>query len=121
MIAGLRYEVPTRLDDALWYAVARVEEDPQNVEVILQQLGLDGGLLSKCLNGPDLPVSLVSERAKRAASRAIERLREDGFVPEAVEQSIALIESSLPILDTEVCEALMELGCASKGFPVGHF
>jgi hypothetical protein len=45
---------------------------------------------------------------RHGANRAIERLREDAFVPEAVQRSIALIEGSLPLLDVELWEALME-------------
>jgi hypothetical protein len=121
MIPGPRYEAPNRLDDALRYAVARVEEDSQNVDAIIRHLGWDGGRLPEAPICSDQPINLVDERPKQAASRAIERLREDGFVPDAVERSIALIESSLPILNAEVCEALMGLGSALKGFPAKHF
>jgi hypothetical protein len=96
------------------YAVARVEEDSQNVDAIIRHLGWDGGRLPKASICLDQPINLVDERAKQPASRAIERLREDGFVPDAVERSIALIESSLPILNAEVCEALMGAGLCFK-------
>jgi hypothetical protein len=105
IIPGPRNDGPKRLDDALWYAVARVEDDPQNVGAILRELGWDGG--------HDLPINLAGEKDERA-SRALKRLREDGFVPHAVERSIAVIESSLPMLHTEVCEALMEAGLCFK-------
>jgi hypothetical protein len=45
---------------------------------------------------------------KQPANRAIERLRDDDLMPDAVERSLALIENSLPVLDVEMWEALME-------------
>jgi hypothetical protein len=39
--------------------------------------------------------------------RAIDRLREDGFVPDVVKRAIAVADQSLPILEQELCEALL--------------
>jgi hypothetical protein len=99
-------ETPVRLDEALKYAVARIEKDPRNVEAIIHYLGWDGHFAEADLR-VDQPVDLARERAKQIANRAIERLREEGFVPDAVERSIALIERSVPIIDVELCEALL--------------
>lgn len=110
IIPGPRDEGPKRLDEALRYAVARVEDNPQSVEAILRHLGWDCRHLAEARA---LPNNLAGETEKRA-SQAIERLREHGFVPDAVERSIALIERSLPILDTEVCEVLMQAGLCFK-------
>lgn len=100
------HEGPTRLDEALKYAVARIEKDPRSVETIVRYLGWAG----RPAEAPPRigePSDLARERAKQAAHRTIERLREDGFAPDAVERSIALIEQSVPILDVELSEALM--------------
>jgi hypothetical protein len=35
-------DVPLRLDEALKYAVARIEKDPQKIEIIISYLGWDG-------------------------------------------------------------------------------
>jgi hypothetical protein len=57
---------------------------------------------------PGQPIHLAQERAKQAANRAIERLREDGVVPEVVEKPLSLLERSLPLLELEACEVLMK-------------
>jgi hypothetical protein len=97
---------PIRLDEALRYAVARIESDPRNVEAIVRHFGWDGHTANDEPR-PGQPINLARERAKQAASPTIERLREDRFVPDVVERSISLIERALPLLDAEVCETLM--------------
>ena len=52
-------QVPERLDEALRYAVARIEEDPQNVDAIIGHLGWDG---RDPRNGDVLLASIASGR-----------------------------------------------------------
>ena len=99
--------VPTRLDEALRYAVSRIEKDPRNVDAIARYLGWYGHSPDG-KHHPGQPIDLALERAKQAANRVTERLRQDGFVPDVVEQSLSLIERSLPVLDMEACTALMK-------------
>jgi len=99
-------KVPERLDEALHYAVARIEKDPRNVAAILRHLGWDGH------DGRNDDryrprVSLSRQRLQRIVDRAIDRLRADGMIPEVVERSIALIERLVPALDLELCKALL--------------
>ena len=99
--------MPTRLDEALRYAVSRIEKDPRNVDAITGYLGWYGHTRdAKHQSGQ--PIDLAHERAKLGSNRAIERLRQDGFVPDVVEKSLRLIERSLPLLEMEACEALMK-------------
>jgi hypothetical protein len=99
---------PLRLDEALKHAVARVEEDAGTAASVIRRFGWDG--LDPA--GPPVhmrrAVDLGHERVKHAVNRAIVRLRDDDFMPEAVGRSLALIERSLPLLDVEIWEALME-------------
>jgi hypothetical protein len=97
---------PIRLDEALRYAVARIESDPRNVDAIVRHFGWDGHT-ANAEPRPGQPIDLARERAKQAASGTIERLREYGFVPDVVERSISAIKQALPLLDAEVCETLM--------------
>ena len=97
---------PTRLDEALKYAVSRIEKDPRNVETVIHCLGWDGDL-AQTEDRVDRPSDSIRDRTKEIVVRAIMRLREDGFVPDAVERSISLIERSVPILEVELCEALL--------------
>jgi hypothetical protein len=103
-----QYRAPTRLDEALKYAVARVGDEPETVAAVLRQLGWDGREPAEMPVFIRQAVDLARERLKQTANRAIERLREDDCVPDAVERSLALIENSLPVLDVEVWEALMQ-------------
>jgi hypothetical protein len=98
-------QVAERLDEALRYAVARIEDDPQNVDAIIRHLGWDG----RYTRDEDVgePPGLPPERVKQIVVRAIDRMREDGFIPRVVEQSIILAERSVPILDIELCNALL--------------
>jgi hypothetical protein len=100
---------PIRLDEALRYAVARIESDPRNVDAIVRHFGWDGHT-ANAEPRPGQPIDLARERAKQAATRMIERLREDRFVPDVVGRSISLIKHALPLLDAEVCETLMNAG-----------
>jgi len=97
--------VPTRLDEALRYAVSRIEKDPRDVDAVGRYLGWYGHT-PDAKHQPSQPIDLARERA--AADRALERLRQDGFVPDVVEGSLRLIEQSLPLLEMEACEALMK-------------
>jgi hypothetical protein len=99
--------VPTRLDEALRYAVSRIEKDPRNVDVVVRYLGWYGHT-PDAKQHPGQPIDVAREAAKQAADRAMEQLRQDGFVPDVVEKSLRLIERSLPLLEMEACEALMK-------------
>ena len=88
-IAEIKF--PERLDEALRYAVARVEKDPQNVEAIVRHLGWDGK--DRCYNDHvDPAIDLPHQHLQNIVARAIAGLRSDGIVPEVVERAIALIE-----------------------------
>jgi hypothetical protein len=99
-------KVPERLDEALQYAVARIEKDPQNVAAIVRYLGWDGHDATN-EDRPGRPAGLPRQRLQHIVERAIRELRADGTVPEVVERSIALVERSLPILDMELCKTLL--------------
>ena len=107
MVENTDHHAPGRLDEALRCAVARVETDPRVAEAIARYLGWYGHTRD-ATHHPGQPIDLAQERAKQAANRAIELLREDGLVPEAVEKSLSLIERSLPLLEMEACEVLMK-------------
>jgi hypothetical protein len=97
-------KVPERLNEALSYAVARIEQDPVNVKTIVSRLGWDG---RQSEAEPDRRPGGAPEREMQLVGRAIDRLREDGFVPDVVERAITVAEQSLPILEQELCEALL--------------
>jgi hypothetical protein len=97
-------KVPERLDEALSYAVARIEQDERNVKTIISHLGWGG---RQGDTEPGRPLAGAPEHEKQIVGRAIDRLREDGFVPDVVERAIAVAEQSLPILESELCEALL--------------
>jgi hypothetical protein len=97
-------KVPERLNEALSYAVARIEQDPRNVKTIISRLGWDG---RQSEAEPDRPLGNAPKHEMELVGRAIDRLREDGFVPDVVERAIAVAEQSLPILEQELCEALL--------------
>jgi hypothetical protein len=107
MVVDTDHRGPARLDEALRDAVARVETDPRMAEAIARYLGWYGHTRD-ATHHPGQPIDLAQERAKQGANRAIERLREDGLAPEAVEKSLSLIERSLPLLEMEACEVLMK-------------
>jgi hypothetical protein len=98
--------VPGRLNEALMYAVARIEADPRAVAAIASYLGWDGGGLRR-EHPVGRPSDPAHEHIEKIVDRAIARLRGDGFVPEAVRRSIAVAGQSLPILESELCEALL--------------
>jgi hypothetical protein len=99
-------DVPLRLDEALRYAVARIEKDPHRIEVIISFLGW-GGRTARSLQELTQSVGLNSEQAVPIVACAIERLRQTGFVPETVQRALVLAERLVPILDTELNEALL--------------
>jgi len=103
-IEGKVPKVPERLTEALSYAVARIEQNPDNVKTIVSRLGWDG---RQSETEPDRPLGAAPEHERELVGRAIDRLREDGFVPDAVERAIAVAEQSLPILEQELSEALL--------------
>src|ERR1700680_3158173 len=98
--------VPGRLNEALMYAVARIEADPRAVAAVASYLGWDGGGLRR-EHPVGRPSDPAHEHIEKIVDRAIARLRGDGFVPEAVRRSIAVAEQSLPILESELCEVLL--------------
>jgi hypothetical protein len=100
---GKAGKVQERLNEALRKAVARVESEPGNVEAIISYLGWDG----RHLRHGDGSESAPAENAEQIVNRAVRRLRESGVVPDAVERSIALAERSLPILEWDLCAALL--------------
>jgi hypothetical protein len=105
--------VPGRLNDALRYAVSRVEEDQLIVEATLSHLGWNGTGAGP-ENGPK-----QLGREVQTVERTIARLCEDGFIPDAVERSIAVAERSLPILDRELCEVLLDAKLCFVRFSCG--
>jgi hypothetical protein len=98
--------VPGRLNEALNHAVARIEADPRAVAAIVDYLGWNGEGVRRehPLSGPS---GRANESVEKIIDRAIRRLRGNGFIPEAVLRSIAVAEQSLPILESELCEALL--------------
>jgi hypothetical protein len=111
-------KVPDRLDEALQYAVALTEKDPRNVAAIVRYLGWDGHDATN-EGQPGRQVDLPPRRLRHVVERAVRGLRTDGTVPEAVERSIALVERSLPILDMELCEALLNARLCYVRFSCG--
>jgi hypothetical protein len=111
-------KVPERLDEALRHAVSRIEEDPRNADAIIRRLGWDG----RWKHNDDQigqSLGLPQARAKQIVDHAIDRLRKNRSIPQVVEQSIALAERLVPILDIELCNALLNaklcfirFGCA---------
>ena len=79
-------KVPERLNEALSYAVARIEQNPENVKTIVSRLGWDG---RQSEAEPDRPLGNAPKHEMELVGRAIDRLRENGFVPDAVERAIA--------------------------------
>src|SRR5579864_1157015 len=74
-------DVPLRLDEALKYAVARIEKDPRKIEIIISFLGWGGGTAPR-VQELSRSVGLNSEQVVPIVACAIERLRHTGFVPE---------------------------------------
>ena len=75
--ASRRDQRPRFDDDG---AEQALETDPRMVETITRCLGWYGHTRD-ATHHPGQPIHLAQERAKQAANRAIERLREDGVVP----------------------------------------
>jgi hypothetical protein len=100
-------DVPLRLDEALRYAVARIEKDPHKIEIIISFLGW-GGRAERSLQELNPSVSLNAEQVVPTVACAIDRLRQTGFVPEAVQRALILAERLVPVLDTELNEALLD-------------
>jgi hypothetical protein len=100
-------DVPLRLDEALRYAVAQIEKEPHKIEIIISFLGW-GGRTARSSQELTQSVGLKSEQVVPIVARAIERLRQTAFVPEAVQRALVLAERSVPILDTELNEALLD-------------
>jgi hypothetical protein len=101
--AAVNGAFPSRLDEALRHAVARVEDDPQKVAAIVRHLRWDGHTAEQSaqLSGPP-------QGCQQIVDRTVERLRSDGMVAEVIERSIALAERSVPLLDAELCQALLK-------------
>jgi hypothetical protein len=102
----IRESGPGRLNEALNYAVGRIEPDARAVAAIMDHLGWGGGGLS-LENAPERTPAGSEENVAHLANRAIERLRAASFVPEAVQRAIDLTEQSLPILEAELCDLLL--------------
>ena len=98
---------PLRLDEALKYAVGRIETDPRKIEIIISYLGWDDRTLRR-LKELDQSDGLNAERVVPTVACAVDRLRQTGFVPEAVERSLVLAETLVPVLDTELNQALLD-------------
>ena len=97
---------PGRLNEALSYAVGRIESDARAVAVIMDHFGWGGESLAH--DDTPEPTHAGSEKdVARLANRAIGRLRAARFVPEAVGRAIDLTEQSLPILEAELCDLLL--------------
>jgi hypothetical protein len=99
--------VPIRLDEALKYAVARVEPDPRNVQIVINCLGWDGrGARSLGEIGDTFDVT--DQRIREIVAGAIGRMQQAKFVPDVVERSIALVDQAIPMLEVELCETLLQ-------------
>jgi len=84
-------DVPLRLDEALRYAVAQIEKEPHKIEIIISFLGW-GGRTARSSQELTQSVGLKSEQVVPIVARAIERLRQTAFVPEAVQRALVLAE-----------------------------
>jgi hypothetical protein len=76
-------------------AVWPIEKDPRNIDAIARHLGWYGHTRD-ANHHPGAPIDLARERAKQAANRAVERLRQDGFVPDVVDQSLSPNTGPMP-------------------------
>ena len=99
-------EGPARLDEALRYAIARIEANPRNVEIVVSVLGWDGGG-ARTLEEASRKFAVSPDRIKQIVAGAIARMKKAQFVPEVVERSLSLAEEIVPILEVELCEALL--------------
>jgi hypothetical protein len=99
-------EIPGRLEEALKYAVGRIEDDPKTIEAIVRYLGWDGHDVNQ--HRRDEPADFARGHTRQLVDYAIGRLQEEQFVPAAVERALSLIESSIPILDSELWEAFLK-------------
>jgi hypothetical protein len=106
---------PLRLDEALKYAVTQIEEDPLKIEIIVNFFGWDGRG-ARTFDQLGQSAGLPPERVVQIVACGIDRLRQTGVVPDAVERSIALAEKSVPILDAELCEALLDAKLCYRRF-----
>jgi len=108
-------KVPDQIDEALIYAMRRVEKNSRNIAVTIRHLGWDGQK-KQTLESIGERLSVTRERVRQIVSRTTRALRKANFVPSAVERSIKLAERLAPALDTEVGQALLDAGLTTKPF-----
>jgi len=99
-------DVPIRLDEALKHAVARIEKDPRNTEIVVDHFGWNGRG-ARTVDETSTAFGLTNQQVKETIFRAIEAMQQAGFVPEVVQRSIELVEQRLPILEVELWESLL--------------
>ncbi len=104
-------KISERLPEALKHALLRVESDQHIVNAIVSKLGWDGGHIRPKNGAGDLPGSGApaggTQDSSQLVERALGRLRQSGHVPAAIEHSIVLAERLLPILEWDLCAALL--------------
>ena len=98
---------PIRLDEALRYAVAQVEKDNHNVELVVAYFGWDGQN-PRSVDELSAQFNVPAGHVIKVLARTVNALRDAGLVLEAVTRSIDLAARMLPILDVELCEALLQ-------------
>ena len=111
-------DIPVRLDEALKYAVAQVEKNPHDVQLVVDHFGWNGQN-RRSVDELSAERNVPPERIKQIVARTIRALRASGLVPEAVTRSIDLANRRLPILDVELCEALLQARLCYVRFSCG--
>ena len=106
---------PSRLDEALIFAVRRVEKNARNIALTIRRLGWDGEK-RQTLESIGRPLGLTRERVRQIEARTVRKLQRAGFVPDSVTQSIKIAERLTPAVDTEVTRALRDKGLTEKSF-----
>jgi hypothetical protein len=100
-------DVPVRLDEALKYAVAQVEKDPRSAQLIVAHFGWNGQN-RRSVDELSAERNVPPKQIQRIVARTVKALRDSRLVPEAVTRSIDLANRMLPIVDVELCEALLQ-------------
>jgi hypothetical protein len=109
---------PARLDEALKYAVAQVEKDLDKARLIIGYFGWDGRNPRK-LDELSVQFRVPHERIKEVVAQGLKKLRSSGLLPEALRRSIELANRLLPVLDIDLCEALLQARLCYVRFSCG--
>jgi hypothetical protein len=99
--------VPIRLDEALKHAVARIENDPRNIEIIISHFGWDGRS-ARTVEELAGMLGVPTEYIRETVRATVGGMRQAEFVPDVVDRSIELADQLLPILEVELWEALLQ-------------